>query len=263
MSTENQNEMSFLDHLEELRWHLVRSAIAIVVASIAAFVLKEFVFDVVVMGPSQDWFFTNRFLCGLSKELLCINTEPIRLQSILMAGQFMAHIKISLITGLIIAFPYVSFEIWRFISPALYSKEKKHARGGVFAVSFLFFLGVLFGYFVICPLSINFLYSYQVTDQAENIIKLMSYVSLIAGISLASGIMFELPVVVFFLTKIGLLTPQVLKKYRKHSLIGILILSAIITPPDIFSQILVSFPLLFLYEISIGISRRIVKKQEG
>jgi len=174
----------------------------------------------------------------------------------------MAHIKISLITGIVVAFPYIFYEFWLFIRPALYSKEQKMARGAVLAISFLFFIGVMFGYFIICPLSINFLINYQVSDLAINNIKLMSYVSLVASICLASGVLFELPVVVFFFSKIGLITPEFLKKYRRHSLVVILVLAAIITPPDIFSQILVALPMLLLYEISIVISRRIVNKEK-
>jgi sec-independent protein translocase protein TatC len=268
MSRKDTNEMTFLDHLEELRWHLVRSFVVIVITGIAAFIFKDFVFDVIILGPSRSDFFTNHWFCFLGNtyldtDNLCINTEEIMLQNIMMAGQFMAHIKISLIAGLVLSFPYVFFEIWRFIKPALYSKEKKLASGAVIAISGLFFLGVLFGYYLICPLSINFLINYQVSELAINNIKLMSYVSLVASISLASGVMFELPVIVMFFSKLGLLTPEFLKKYRRHALVLILVISAVITPPDVFSQILVSLPLFILYEISIGISRRIVKKQEA
>jgi sec-independent protein translocase protein TatC len=164
--------------------------------------------------------------------------------------------------GLFLAFPYLAYEFWRFISPALYKKERKHARGAVFAISMLFLLGVAFGYFIICPLSVNFLFNYQVSELAENNIKLMSYVSTVTAVSFAAGVMFELPAIIYFLSKVGLVTPEFLRKYRRHSIVIILLLSAIITPPDIFSQVLVCFPLLFLYEISIGISKRIVKKRE-
>ncbi|MBN1597186.1 MAG: twin-arginine translocase subunit TatC [Bacteroidales bacterium] len=268
MSKIDAQEMTFLDHLEELRWHIIRSAVVIVLIAIVAFIFKEFVFDVVILGPSRSDFFTNYWLCYLGENSflhtsrLCINSNPIKLQSIQMAGQFLAHIKISLIGGLVLAFPYIFYEFWRFVSPALYIKERKIARGAVAAISLLFFIGLLFGYYIICPLSINFLYSYQVSDLAVNNIKLMSYISLVSSIGLGSGILFELPVIVLFFSKIGLLTPETLKKYRKHALVIILIISAIITPPDVFSQILVSLPLLVLYEISIAISKRIVKKDE-
>jgi sec-independent protein translocase protein TatC len=259
-------EMTFLDHLEELRWHIIRSAFAIVVLAILAFIGKSILFDTIILGPSKSDFFTNRVLCWVGKNSfihtnrLCINSVPLKLQNIQMAGQFTAHIKISLIAGLILAFPYFFFEIWRFVRPALYSKELKTARGAVFFISILFFIGVLFGYFIICPMSINFLYSYQVSDIAINNIQLMSYISLVASICLASGIMFELPVIVLFFSRIGLLTPAFLKKYRRHAIIVILIVAAIITPPDVFSQILVTLPLIALYEFSIGISNRVTKK---
>ncbi len=268
MKSKNANEMTFLDHLEELRWHLVRSFIAILVAGVAAFIFKEFVFDVIVLGPSQKDFFTSRWLCFIGTEFLktdnlCINQKDIQLQNIQMAGQFMAHLKISIIAGIVVSFPYIFWEFWRFIKPALYSTEKKLATGAVLAISFLFFLGVLFGYFIICPLSVNFLYNYQVSELARNDIQLMSYVSLIASVSLAAGVMFELPVIVMFFSKLGLITPAFLKQYRRHALVVILLVSAIITPPDVFSQILVSLPLLVLYEISIGISRRINQRREA
>lgn len=278
MIKEEKSEMSFLDHLEELRWHLVRSVLAIVVVAIAVFVFKNIVVDVILMGPSKADFFTTRQLCsfghflhelflswgreGGNPEALCLNKEAIDLQNIDMAGQFLAHIKISLIAGIIVAFPYLVFEFWKFISPALYQKEKRHARGAVLAISFLFILGVAFGYFIIAPLSINFLYNYHLSDQIDNNIKLMSYISIVASISLASGILFELPSIIYFLSKIGLITPKFLKKYRRHALVVMLVLSAIITPPDIFSQLLVCVPLIILYEISIRISRRILKKKE-
>lgn len=177
-----------------------------------------------------------------------------------MAGQFATHITVSLVVGLIAGFPYLFFEFWRFVRPALYSKEKKHARGSIFYTSFLFALGVSFGYYVITPLSIHFLGSYNVSSQVINQINLTSYISTITSIVLASGIIFELPILIFFLSKIGLVSPEFLRKYRKHSIILILILSAIITPPDIFSQILVCLPLLILYEVGIGISKRIQKQ---
>lgn len=267
MNESEKNEMTFLEHLEELRWHIVRSLIAVMLFAILAFVFKYIVFDIIVLGPSKPDFFTNKWLCMfgqkfLNSNKLCINSEPIPLQNIQMTGQFMAHIKISLIGGIVVTFPYIFYEFWLFIRPALYTKEKKLARGAVLTISFLFFLGVFFGYYVISPLSINFLANYQVSDLAINNIKLMSYVSLVASICLAAGVLFELPVIVYFFSKIGLLTPEFLKKYRKHSLVVILIVSAIITPPDVFSQILVALPMLVLYEISIVISKRIVKKQE-
>ena len=249
--------MTFLEHLEELRWHIVRSAIAVLVFAIAAFVFKNIVFDVIFLGPSHHDFITNRLLCSIG---ICLNQKAIQLINFEMAGQFLTHIKISIIAGIVIAFPYIVFEIWRFIRPALYSDEKRITRGIILIIWLLFFVGIAFAYFVICPLSVNFLINYQVTEQAENTIKIMSYVSTIASISLAGGILFQLPVAIFFLSKVGIVTPEILKHYRRHALVIILVLSAIITPPDVFSQILVSVPILVLYELSIIISRRITKK---
>ncbi len=278
MSQKNSNEMSFLDHLEELRWHIIRSIVVVVVFSIVTFFLKEIVFEKIIMAPSKPGFITTSWLChfgekvnnllvrlGIAKvnpDILCLNPKAVKLQSITMAGQFMAHIKISIIAGVIVAFPFVIFEFWRFIAPALYEKEKKHAKGAVFYISLLFLMGIAFGYFIICPLSINFLFNYQVSELAENNIKLMSYVSTVTAVSFAAGIMFELPAVIYFLSKVGLVTPEFLRKYRKHAVIIMLVISAIITPPDIFSQVLVCFPLLLLYEISIRISKRINQNQK-
>jgi sec-independent protein translocase protein TatC len=261
-----KSEMSFLEHLEELRWHLIRSFIAIFLVAIVAFVFKQIVFDKIILAPKTPEFWTNRMLCKLGQfvniQKLCINSTPFKLKSIYMAGQFLAHIKISLIAGLVIAFPYVFFEFWKFINPALYQDEKKHTKGAIFYISLLFISGVLFGYFLISPLSVHFLGNYRVSEQVQNDIVLMSYVSIVASVTLASGVLFELPAIIFFLSKVGLVTPAFLKKYRRHALIIILTLSAIITPPDVFSQILVSFPLIFLYEISIIVSRRIQRQNE-
>jgi sec-independent protein translocase protein TatC len=267
MGARENNEMSFLEHLEELRWHIIRSAVAIVALSILAFIFKHLLFDVIIIGPSRSDFITNRLLCRLGMAMnisgLCVDTKPMVLQSLEMAGQFTAHIKISIIAGLIISAPYIVYEVWKFISPALNVKERNLASGTVVAVSFLFFLGVLFGYFVICPLSIRFLLNYQVSEIAQNNIRLMNYVSLVSSLCLAAGLIFELPIVVYLLSKLGILTPSFLKKYRRHAIVVILLVAAIITPsPDIFSQILVAIPLLILYEVSIVVSKRITKKQE-
>ncbi|NOY37961.1 MAG: twin-arginine translocase subunit TatC [Chlorobi bacterium] len=258
--------MSFLEHLEELRWHLIRSSLAIMFFAILAFLFRSIIFDHIILAPKTPEFFTNRMLCKLGNlvgvKALCINSKPFQIININMAGQFTTHIMVSLIAGIILAFPYIFWEFWRFLQPALYSKEKKYASGAVWASSLLFLTGVLFGYFLICPLSVHFLGSYTVSSQVLNQINLRSYISTVTTVSLAGGIVFELPVVVYFLTKIGLITPVFLKKYRRHALVVILIVSAIITPPDVFSQILVGVPLILLYELSIVISRKIVKQQE-
>lgn len=258
--------MTFLQHLEELRWHIIRSFVAVVICAIVAFIYKNVIFDKVILAPNQPGFFTNRILCRLSQitnaPSLCINQDPIKLISIKMTGQFTTHINISLVAGLIVAFPYIFWEFWKFFRPALYEKERKHARGAVISSSFLFLLGVVFGYFVIVPLSINFLGSYRVSDIVENQINIRSYIGTITSIVLASGLAFELPVVAYFLARIRIITPAFMRKYRKHSIIVILILAAAITPPDIFSQTLVAIPLLALYEISIFIVARVVRQKK-
>ncbi len=265
MAKKSKDEMTFLEHLEELRWHLVRSILAIFIGAIIAFIFKNIIFDNIILAPKSPDFPTNVFLCNLGKRFgilkLCINTLPLEIISIKMAGQFSMHIMVSLIVGVIIAFPYVFYEFWRFMDPALHTTEKRHARGAVVYSSMLFLLGVSFGYFLITPLTVHFLGSYSVSPQVTNQINLISYVSTITSVVLASGVIFELPVLVYFLTKIGLVTPEFMKKYRRHALVVILVLAAIITPPDVFSQILVSVPLIALYEVGIIISRRIVKKQ--
>jgi sec-independent protein translocase protein TatC len=268
MEEKTKSEMTFLEHLEELRWHIIRSVLAIVLFSILAFIFKRVIFDILLLGPSQPDFWTNRMLCLLGQRLnvagLCINLKPLQLQNTAVAGQFVAHIKISLVTGLVLGFPYMFYEFWRFVKPALYQNERRYASGAVFYITFLFFLGVMFGYFLITPFSINFLYNYQVSDIVKNIPTLASYNSLITSIVLASGILFELPVLVYFLSKVGLVTPSFLKRYRKHAVIVILILAGIITPtPDMFTQLMVAVPMMLLYEIGIFLSRRVEKQRNA
>ncbi len=270
-----QEEMSFLEHLEILRWHIMRSAIAIVSFSILAFVNVSFVFDTFLMGPKSANFPTFRFLCWFSgklnswspwlveKNTLCIGQNLPNLQNIQMAGQFTTHIMISLFSGLILAIPYVFWEVWRFIKPGLKETETKFARGFVFFTSFLFLSGVSFGYFVISPLSVNFFLNYTISADVLNIPTLSAYIGTVTTVTLACGFVFQLPIVIYFLTKIGIVGPMLLRKFRKHAFVGCLVLSAIITPPDVFSQFLVTLPLIVLYEISIFISGRVEKKQQS
>ncbi|MEJ2114329.1 MAG: twin-arginine translocase subunit TatC [Flavobacteriaceae bacterium] len=267
MAKKNVNEMSFLDHLEDLRWHLIRAVLAVVIMAIIAFLAKGFIFDILIFGPTKSSFFTYDILCNISqflgmKESFCFTEIPFEIQSRTMAGQFSAHIWTAMTVGFVAAFPYVIYEFWKFISPGMYTNERKHSRGFIIVSSLLFFIGVLFGYYVICPLSINFLGTYQVSSQVHNDFDLGSYIGLIRASVLASGLVFELPIVIYFLTKIGLVTPVFLRKYRKYSLVVVLILSAIITPPDIASQVIVAIPILILYEISIYISKFVIKKEE-
>ncbi len=267
MEQKKEAEMSFLEHLEVMRWHLLRSIVAIVILALVAFVFKEIVFDKIILFPKEPGFPTNRWLCQLGEILglkrICINQDPFTLQTVKMAEQFSMHIMVSLIAGIVIAFPYVFWEFWRFIVPALYEKEKKTATGAVFYTSFLFILGVLFGYYIITPLSVNFLGNYKVSESVISAPTLRSYVQTVTSVVLAAGLVFQLPILVYFLSKVGLVTPDFLKRYRRHSIIVIVTLSAIITPPDVFSQILVALPLMVLYEIGIVISRRIMKQQDA
>jgi sec-independent protein translocase protein TatC len=266
MSKNTEKEMSFLEHLEVMRWHLLRSIAAIVILALVAFVFKDIVFDKIILAPKEPPFPTNRWLCQLGEILnlkrICINQNPFGLQTVKMAEQFSMHIMVSLVAGIVVAFPYIFWEFWRFIVPALYEKEKKTASGAVFYTSLLFILGVLFGYYIIAPLSVNFLGNYKVSESVISAPTLRSYVGTITSVVLAAGIVFQLPILVYFLSKVGLVTPDFLKRYRRHSLVLIVTLSAIITPPDVFSQVLVAFPLVILYEIGIAISKRIVRERE-
>lgn len=262
----HEKEMGFLDHLEELRWHLIRAFIAIVVFAIAAFLAKDLIWHTLILGPSRPDFITFRFLCDLAEKLnsdgLCIDELPFIIQSRKMTGQFSMHITSSVVLGLIFSFPYVFWEIWRFISPGLYRNEKRYTHGAVLWVSLLFSIGVLFGYYIISPLSVNFLSHYQVDPSVQNEFDITSYVSTMTMLVLASAFVFQLPVVVYFLSKIGFITPRIMRVYRKHAIIVILILGALLTPPDPISQILIAIPLLGLYEISIYVSGFVIRKEK-
>jgi sec-independent protein translocase protein TatC len=263
---EGEKEMSFIDHLEELRWHIIRAFAAILLFTIIAFIAKDIIFGIIILGPSKPDFITYRLFCEWGNQLhipsLCIDKLNFTLQSRQMTGQFMMHITSSFIVGLVVAFPYVVWEIWTFIKPGLYFKEQNATRGVVFFITLLFLLGIGFGYFVISPMSINFLANYQIDSSIVNQFDITSYVSILVMMVLASGLMFQLPMIVWVLTKIGILTPAFMRNFRKHSIIVILIISALITPsPDVFSQMLVAIPLYGLYEISILISDYEIRKQ--
>ena len=262
---DEEEGMSFLDHLEALRWHLFRAVSAVLIFTVAAFIAKDFIFGVLILGPSKVDFWTYRMLCDLGNYVgipaLCINDLPFTIQSRQMTGQFSMHMTSSLVVGLIAAFPYLFYEVWRFISPGLYTKERNAARGAVFFVSFLFLSGALFGYYVLTPMSINFLANYQLDPSIANEFDITSYVSTLSMLVLASAIMFQLPVVVYFLSMSGLVTSKMLKSYRKHSMVVILVLSAVITPPDVISQLLIAMPILVLYELGILIAKRLEKQR--
>lgn len=272
----DQNNLStnigFLDHLEVLRWHLIRVFIALSVVLIISFNLKHFIFDYLIFGPSKETFFTYKLLCSFSdfisknisfikSDAFCVKKMNFFIISTKLSGQFLMHITGTLVFSFIVTFPYFIYEIWRFIKPALYEDEKKHTKGVIFYVSILFFLGVLFGYYILCPVSVQFLSNYSVGN-IENQIQINSYVSSITTMVLFSGIVFQIPVLIYFLTKAGLVNNFILSKYRKHSFVIILVFSAIITPPDIASQLILSLPLWLLYEVSISISKRHSRKND-
>ncbi|MDA0176152.1 MULTISPECIES: twin-arginine translocase subunit TatC [Mesoflavibacter] len=268
MANKQVDEMSFLDHLEDLRWHLIRIVAAIIICGTVAFIFKGFIFDHIIFAPKKMDFPTYQWLCklsmfvGVENSSFCGEEFPFIIQSRTMAGQFSAHIWTSIYAGFIIAFPYVIYQLWKFISPGLNDNERKTSRGFIVITSLLFFLGVLFGYYIITPLSINFLGTYTVSDQVSNEFDISSYISLVRASVIAAGIIFELPILIYFLTKLGLVTPEILRKYRKFALVIVLILAAVITPPDVASQIIVAIPVIILYEISIYISKFVVKKEE-
>ena len=263
---EPEKVMTFWDHLDELRIHILRTLIAIVVLAIVAFLNREIIFDHIILGPSTSNFITNQWLCQvgqfLSIDALCIEDMKLQIINIKMSGQFLTHMYISIVAGFILSFPYMLWEIWRFVKPAMHSEEKKYSQGGVFISSVLFLIGILFSYYLIVPLTVNFLGTYQVSPEVTNQISLSSYISTVVSVTFAVGVVFELPILVYFLTKIGVLTPDFMKKNRRYMYVILLITSAIITPPDMFSQILVVVPLIGLYEVSIGVSNRIYRKTQ-
>ena len=260
--------MSFIQHLEELRWHIIRSVIAILAVTIVVFVGKDFVFGTIIFGPKEASFPTYQFTCWLSESLnmgdrLCLTPTEFPIQNLKMTGLFLTHIKVSLILGFILAFPYVLWETWRFLKPGLYEKEIKATGGFVFYCSLLFITGVSFAYFVVIPFSMNFLVSYDIgTDSVNSFIELTDFIGYLTMVVLAAGLIFELPILVYFLSKLGLLTPEFMRKYRKHSVVVTLFVSAIITPPDVASQFLIAVPVFILYEIGISISAKVNKKRE-
>jgi len=263
-----EKEMAFLDHLEELRWHVVRSVAAIFIFTIVAFIFVPWIFDHIVFGPASVDFPTFKWMCKLgelvgAEDSLCAKPFPFKVQSRNMTGQFMMSITASFVIGLILAFPYVFWEIWSFVKPGLYKNEKSNSRGAVTAVTFLFLLGVAFGYFILSPMTVWFLSTYSISDKIVNEFDITSYVSTITGMVLGCGLLFQFPVAVYFLTKIGMLTPQFMRTFRKHAVVVILFASAVITPSsDPFTLTLVALPLYILFEVSILVSANVLRKQE-
>lgn len=268
MAKKSLAEMTFMDHLEEVRWLLIRSTIAIVIIACACYFIDDFIFDTILFGPKSPDFVTYKFFCqlthffGVDDKYACATAFNFTILNTEVGGQFSIYLWTLISAGFILGFPYILYEVWRFISPALYEKERKNAKAFIFISSLLFFIGVLFGYFVIVPLSINFFGTFNVTDTIENKFSVDSYISMIKTSVIASGLVFELPIIIYFLAKLGLVDAPFLRKYRKFAIVIILIVSAIVTPPDIPSQIVVSIPILLLYEVSIWIAAAVNKKEK-
>lgn len=267
MAKKNPSEMSFLDHLEILRWMMIRSTIAILIGAAIAYNFSDFIFDTIIFGPKDGNFVTYRWFCELANtydldKSFCIQELPFELQNRTMEGQFSMLLWTSITAGFIIAFPFILWELWKFVSPALYERERKNIKYFIGIASLLFFIGVAFGYFILTPLSINFLANLTISSQVENQIDVDSYIGLVKTTSLATGLVFELPIVIFFLARIGLVSAQFLRDYRKYAIVIILIIAAIVTPPDVISQIIVTIPLWILYEISIFIAHFVYKKNK-
>jgi sec-independent protein translocase protein TatC len=263
-TAEPEEELSFWGHLDALRGHLFRSALAIILLAIGAFISRTYIFDSIILAPKNPDFITNRLLCKLGTwagvPSLCFGDVEIDIININLSGQFTTHMYISFFAGLVLAAPYVIWEIWRFIRPALYENERRHSRGAVVVMSLLFILGVLFSYFLIVPLTLNFFGTYQVSESVVNQIALSSYISTVVSVTFSLGVVFELPVFVYFLAKVGIITADFLRRNRKYTLVILLTISAIITPPDVISQILVCIPLYGLYEIGILVAARAQKR---
>lgn len=265
--SDDQAEMSFVDHLEALRWHVVRSLAAVLVGAIVVFANIDFFFNDIILGPAHNDFITYKLICDFSHKVgmgdaMCMEDIKLKLISTEMSSQFMMSFTIAFVTGFIIAFPYVFWEFWRFVGPALTPKEKKKTRGMIFWVSMLFFLGVGFGYFLLAPYTVNFFASFTLSPLIENSFRISDYIENITQLVLGTGVVFQLPLAVLFLSRVGIVTPTFLRASRKYAVVIILIIAAVITPPDVVSQLIVTIPLWILYEISIGISARVVRDQE-
>lgn len=260
-------EMSFLDHLEELRWHILRSLAAITIMGIVLFLFKNWFFEHIVFGPSHDDFISYRIICSLSNQLgmgdtMCFQPPVFETIAVGFAESFIMSIKVCFVAGFFVAFPYVFYQVWTFVKPGLYKNERTATRGIVAICSILFLLGILFGYYVISPFAINFLGGYYIPG-VTNAPTISSFITYMVMFTAPAGLIFELPIVVYFLSKIGLLTPAIMKQYRRHAIVAVLILAALITPPDVVTQFLIGIPLFILYELSIFVSRRVEKQEKA
>mgnify|MGYP003335710885 CR=1 FL=1 len=256
---ENQ-QMTFLQHLDELRWRLVRIAIVVIMVAIVIWIYQEWIMNHLFLSLKDKNFVSFKFLCKYLG--VCVENTTVKMQSMTVSGQFNYAMMMSVIGGIIISSPYIFYQIWAFVKPGLKKNEISASKGLVFYVSLCFFSGIFFGYFVVAPLTIQFFGSFQISPEIENNFTIGSYVGTIISTVFYTGLLFLLPVASHILTKIGLIGPEFLMKYRKHAIVVILIISAIITPPDMLSQIIVSIPIIILYEIGIWVSKRITKKKQ-
>lgn len=259
-------EMSFFDHLDALRKHLVRSAYAIVVLSIVGFFYSDFIFHQVILGPLRNDFISYKAICALSHKLynndqFCVGNLDVPLINLEMAGQIMMTFKLAFMTGIILSMPFLVWQIWLFLKPALSAKERSKTRGFVFYTVFLFACGISFGYFILAPISVNFLIPYSLSPLIENKIDINNVVSFLTLVVLGTGLIFELPVLMYFLARLGVISSAMLKKYRKYAFVIILIVAAIATPPDVVSQITLTIPLYSLFELGIVIVKRVEKQK--
>jgi sec-independent protein translocase protein TatC len=270
-----EGEMSFFEHLEALRWHFLRAAFAVLVFAIVTFIYYDDIFKNIIMAPTHTDFWTYRMMCNAGAALqnfnstyfkaksFCVEKINVKLINTELAGQFNLQLNSSIMIGLTLGIPYLLFEIWRFIRPALREKERKAASGFVFYSSFLFFLGVLFGYYVVTPLSIRFLASYTVSDTIENLFSIDSYISSVTMLTLLAGLVFQLPIVVYILSSLNILTPKFMREKRRYATVIILVIAAIITPsPDALTMLVVAAPLFVLYELSIIVSAVVQRRRK-
>lgn len=261
MSAENNGQMNFMQHLEELRWRLVRCAIAILIFASVIWWYQGWVMDTLFMSMKDADFVTFRMMCKYFN--ICVGDIPIKMQSNTMVGQFSYALWMSILGGFVLAFPYIFYQLWSFVKPGLKAKEVKAVKGMVFYVSILFSLGILFGYFIVAPLSVQFFGSYQISKDIVNFFTINNYLSTILSTVLYSGLFFLLPVILYILTKLGVITSAFLRKYRKHAIIVVLALAAVITPPDVVSQIIVAIPIILLYELGIFVAARAERELEA
>ena len=258
---EEEKKMSFLDHLEELRWRLVRIAIFVVLVSIVLWIFQEWIMDHLFLSMKNPDFISFKLICDYLG--VCVEEIPVKMQSMKVSGQFSYALMTSILGAIVISFPFIFYQIWAFVKPGLRKNEESIAKGIVLYVSLLFFTGISFGYFIVAPLCIQFFGSYQISDKIQNIFTINSYMSTILSTVFYSGLLFLLPVVSYLFTKLGVLNADFLRKYRKHAIIVILILSAVITPPDLISQIIVGIPIALLYEAGILVSSKVEKKMKN